>query len=287
MGPPQLKPVEMGPVTADKVSRDVNGACVLGDQRTPGSYHVEEVKNPDGTITIMSDNIRITVKPVEGFQMPTDPAAKKAVLDSAYAKKAEDDKKAYGKTADDMMGDSLKGGDKDRYFDSEQHWMWALAASARTGGQIPPDYFMKLDPYGGTAGNGPQIQPGGNAGQPLSTISMAHDTDWDLGRYFDTGPLKALHDLNGVDPRFMGEVGLFDSGVGRVTAATQGANPFDLSQQGQQAMDNAPKYSDGFVLNPAMTDWNVQYSRQYAQQNTDSPVPFVKANFRPDQIFDR
>jgi hypothetical protein len=266
------------------VATDNGSQCTLEQQRTAQSYNVQQIQNPDGTITIVSDNIRVTVRPVEGFTLPTDPAERQAMLDAARERKNQDDQRAYGMTTEEMQQQALTGTADQRYFDSEQHWVWAIAASARTGGQLPPEYFMTLDPYGGTAGNGPQIQPGGGAGQPLSTISMAHDTDWDLGRYFNAGPLSALYGMEGVDPRVMGMVGLFDAGMTRLLS---GANPFSISGDTATALDQAPKYSDGFLLNPALaSDWNVQYSRSYAQDGTDSPVPLTRAYFREDQLFD-
>ena len=37
--------------SADKVVNDHDGMCSLEAQRTPQSYHTEQIQNPDGTIT--------------------------------------------------------------------------------------------------------------------------------------------------------------------------------------------------------------------------------------------
>jgi len=96
----------------------------------------------------------------------------------------------------------------DGYFESAPHIAWAEAAEQRTGGAIPAEWWIENDPFGGTAGNGPDIVPFGEYPGANSKIAMAHDTDWTLGRYFGAGPLSSLYDAEGFTPEQLGFVGL-------------------------------------------------------------------------------
>jgi hypothetical protein len=111
--------------------------------------------------------------------------------------------KAYNKTTSQLADMSREQG----YLNSPAHVAWSLAAKERCGGAIDAATWRKMDPFGGTAGNGPEILPTGKYPGGLSTISMAHDTDWSLGRYFNAGPMKALHTSN-ESPLQMGMYGL-------------------------------------------------------------------------------
>ncbi|MBI4704068.1 MAG: hypothetical protein HY744_23410 [Deltaproteobacteria bacterium] len=81
------------------------------------------------------------------------------------------------------------------YYQSPAHKAWATGASKRVGGGLDPDWWMRFDPFGGTAGPGPSVLWWGTWPGRLARIAMAHDTDWSLGRYFGVGPLKALRGL--------------------------------------------------------------------------------------------
>jgi hypothetical protein len=126
---------------------------------------------------------------------------------NAFAAKNEDDKKAYNKTTDQLAAMS----DKQGYLNSPAHMAWSEAAQERSNGKVSAEQWRKLDPFGGTAGNGPDVInfPGVNGRYPgnASVISMGHDTDWSLGRYFNAGPMKALH-TSQESPLQMGMYGL-------------------------------------------------------------------------------
>lgn len=133
--------------------------------------------------TIRHGKIEITTRPIN-MQALTQRG-----LDAAVAKKSADDVRAYGKSTAELKQASVKDG----YFNSTAHNAWAKAAEARTGGRIPASFWKEFDPFGGTAGNGPNIELTGKYPGLASRISMAHDTDWSLGRYFNTGPLQNLY----------------------------------------------------------------------------------------------
>lgn len=120
------------------------------------------------------------------------------------------------------------------YYGSPPHVAWAQAAEARTAGKVPAEFWMRFDPFGGTAGNGPNILPTGEHPGVLSKIAMAHDTDWSIGRYFGFGPMAALRGAEGFTPEQLGQVGLnWDVPWGRFAGIDS--------------------YSNGHP------DWNVQY----------------------------
>jgi hypothetical protein len=181
------------------------------------SYGIQTVVNPDGTIVVTSNNIQVSVQSLgpefDAMFEGKSEAEINAMLDEWRARKDADDTLAYG---GDGTEDLRTRAAEDDYYGSEQHVVWATAASARTGGRIPPEFFMEFDPFGGTAGNGPEIinpgdWAGGGAGGMLSTIAMGHDTDWNLGRYMNVGPLDELHDLEPTTQaqmKLMGTVGL-------------------------------------------------------------------------------
>lgn len=181
-------------------------------------------RDENGGHVIESNNIRMVMPGIGDLQVPQDPAERAAFLQQIAARKDQDDQAAYGLTTEQIRQSAMTGTADERYFGSEQHWMFAYASAARTNFQVPPEFFMNLDPFGGTAGNGPQIQPGGGTGELLSTISMAHDPDWLMGRYFGAGPLSALNGASdAVRPAFAGLVGLTDNDQSDRDAGT-GAN---------------------------------------------------------------
>lgn len=281
------------------------------DERSAADYNIHSVYDSQrGVYVVTSNNIRVEVKDVQ-LNLPLDnPAAMNNLLEQWRAKKNADDQLAYGKTTGQMLADTKQGDTGSRYYDSEQHLVWAYAASARTGGQIPPEFFLEFDPNGGTAGNGPEVLPLGHAGEPLSTIAMGHDTDWNLGRYMNAGPLQGLHDLNPTDQtqmKRMGNAGLFNSGASKLIAPrgpTIGdwRNGFQLTpdQIARDAeddrigsvLDSVPYFYNGNVNdnvlgsafnNPHNPDWQTSYRPEYASYGNGGALnPF---NAYPQQYY--
>lgn len=116
------------------------------------------------------------------------PAQIEVAKDAAAFNKNNEDRAAYDRTTDQLKDEAIESG----YFNSPAHNAWAMAAEARTGGLIDAAWWKEFDPFGGTAGNGPEILATGEYPGAASQIAMAHDTDWSLGRHFGAGPLSAL-----------------------------------------------------------------------------------------------
>jgi hypothetical protein len=175
-----------------------------------GDRHTIEIFAPrDGVyndIRQKEDLIRIQVRELGGKELGALASPKLSeYADRAVERKSQEDKAAYGKTTKELREDATSQG----YYSSPSHQAWAAAAEQRTGGRLTAAWWMKFDPYGGTAGNGPNIEPTGEYPGVLSKIAMGHDTDWSLGRHFQAGPLRGLygagHDaetrgLYGLDP---------------------------------------------------------------------------------------
>jgi hypothetical protein len=142
----------------------------------------------------------------------------RAVYDQALQKKAVDDLNHYGKTPQQMLEHAVNT----KYFESPSHMAWSEAASARTGGKITPEQWRRLDPLGGTNGNGPDIVAGGKYPHELSKIGMAHDTDWSLGRYFNAGPMEKLYEMKATTKEQLKDIGGYGLIVGR---SSMGAPP--------------------------------------------------------------
>ncbi|MFP2932241.1 hypothetical protein ACLESO_45210, partial [Pyxidicoccus sp. 3LG] len=215
-----------------------------GTHATGQAQGVPRVSGPgeDGKVTVRVDTgttllvplmiearnfIEIRVTPLD---LGIPPEQLPAELDRAMAEKLADDTNTYGADMAAAGYSSLEEWSKDTgYYGSPSHVAWAEAASARSGGQIPASWWMKFDPFGGTAGNGPNILPTGQYPGLASRIAMAHDTDWDLGRYFGVGPLKALQgapnpeDLGplGLDPFMGGDLYTFGHPDWQVTYGTE------------------------------------------------------------------
>lgn len=279
------------------------------DQRVEG-YGIQTIVNPDGTIVVTSNNIQVQVQSLgpqfDAMFEGKSEAEINAMLTEWRQRKDADDTLAYGgQGTEDLRAQATESD----YYGSEQHVVWATAASARTGGRIPPEFFMEFDPFGGTAGNGPEIinpgdWAGGGAGGMLSTIAMGHDTDWDLGRYMGVGPLNELHDLNPTNQAqmaLMGTVGLMPAEAALATAA--GKLPPELQNQlagsalgggllggipglingasdGYNQLRNSPEYAPFFNAidaNASGSDfystgnaaWDVNYTWDYIAQNTN------------------
>ena len=160
-------------------------------------------------------------------------------VERAEQRKNNEDVAAYGKTTRQLEQDARDSG----YYGSRPHQAWAEAAEARTGGRLSSEFWMKFDPYGGTAGNGPNILPTGQYPGTLSKISMGHDTDWTLGRHFQAGPMRGLYGAN-QDPETLGKYGL---------------DPFSPIKP------SIDSYADGHP------DWKVNYQRQSRRAEVGQP----------------
>ncbi len=191
-------------------------------------FSVKAVSIGSGRYVITSDNIRLYVNALAFTGVvPAGAVNLNRRIDAWRAKKNNDDSIAYGKSTA-ALGNQAASFNRDStnfddtgfwggYFGCEQHMVWAMGASARTGWTIPPEFFMENEGFGGTAGNGPNILPGGYVGEALSTISMAHDSDWMIGRLFGKGPLAVLYELYmETAPQYKrgGSCGLFPSTEG-------------------------------------------------------------------------
>jgi hypothetical protein len=167
-------------------------------QEFPGGGLTMDVRN---TATVKID-VQVLQQSELGLLNATGAQLQQNLATAMRAKQDEDERK-YGLTPDQMVQKAKDLG----YYGSGAHQAWAEAASARTGGRASPEYMMRLDPLGGTNGNGPKIEAGGIYPHPLSKIAMGHDTDWNLGRYFNAGPMNGLYG-NKADDKSLGLYGL-------------------------------------------------------------------------------
>lgn len=228
---------------------------------------------------ITSNNIRLEVSPIDfsGIVVADFDAMNEKISRWRQAK-VNDDLLAYGATTGSLLDQSNAQG----YMGSEQHTVWAMGASARTGCFIPPEFFFENEGFGGTAGNGPNVLPLGNTGEPMSTIAMAHDSDWMIGRLFSMGPLARL---NTVTPHMqyqiqrMGSAGLFDGFQTNELFARDNRFPLISDPRTQQEREiNARITSlldaagaqdtyyreNGIWLRQGRWGWNVKYTRAHA-----------------------
>lgn len=161
--------------------------------------------------------IEISVMPLSGRDLGSLNTGNQGQLSQLRADAAvrinRDNLDFHGKTTAQIRQMSIDQG----YYNSPAHQAWAKAAEARTSGQIPASWWIQNDPYGGTAGNGPLIEPLGMYPQVNSKIAMGHDTDWTLGRQFGAGPLRDLATMgNGTskdDFKARGMFGLWPAGT--------------------------------------------------------------------------
>jgi hypothetical protein len=167
-------------------------------QEFPGGGLTHDVRNT----AVVKIDVQVLQQNELGLLNATGEKLKQNLATALQAKQAEDERK-YDLTPAQMVQKSKDLG----YHGSGAHQAWAEAASARTGGRASPEYMMKLDPLGGTNGNGPKIELGGIYPHPLSRIAMGHDTDWSLGRYFNAGPMNGLYG-NKADDKNLGLYGL-------------------------------------------------------------------------------
>ena len=150
--------------------------------------------------------IQIDVRPLQGAELgalrSTGPQFSEYVRD-ALERKNNEDRATYGMTTVELRSEAHRVG----YYESPAHLAWSEAAEARTGGKLTAEWWRGFDPFGGTSGHGPQVLAGGAYPGVLSTIGMAHDTDWSLGRHFQAGPLRELYGV-GLDAKTRGEFGV-------------------------------------------------------------------------------
>jgi hypothetical protein len=156
-----------------------------------------------------SRNIEINVRPLRSDELGSLNTARQNIpqlLQDASARINRDNLDFHGKTTADLRRQARSEG----YYESPAHMAWSQAAEARTGGRVPASWWRENDPYGGTAGNGPLIEPGGIYPGVTSRIAMGHDTDWTLGRQFGAGPLRDLNTMgNGTSKQEFKDRGMF------------------------------------------------------------------------------
>jgi hypothetical protein len=283
-----------------RVRWSVRGMSYARMQGLIQRYNVKSYRL-NNTFYICSNNIWLEASSLGAEfdqRLPKNDAAKcNEVLDRWRARKSADDSTAYQQSTAQLYqtaeGDVRFGA---KFNEHEQKVVWAMGASARTGGRIPPEFFMENDAYGGTAGNGPNLVDQGGPGQVRSTISMAHDTDWMIGRMTAVGPLRRLYDLQPwrrYQFARMGSFGLFNNGqlnaLGAVDASVRQpptGNEGGQRQRGRPMSENAMNnlinagldacahediyYRAGALsgsLNQGQHGWRVFYTDAYANFN--------------------
>jgi hypothetical protein len=238
-------------------------------QQFPGGGITHDVRNT----AVIKIDVQVLKKEELGLLNATG-SQLQANLDTAMREKQAEDLRKYKMTPEQMVEKSRELG----YYGSGAHQAWAEAASARTGGRVSAEYWMKFDPLGGTNGNGPNIELGGIYPHPLSKIAMAHDTDWSLGRYFNAGPLNGLYKNTGND-KDLGMYGLQHLQLGggpspinpqpRAQYAGPGGNAIwdiDYNQQPTRTKRAGVDGDDGTVVASAtLAPGNDNLNRQFAQ----------------------
>ncbi len=264
---------------------------------------------------ITSMNIRLEVASLgAAFAriVPVTAEALSETLDVWRQAKTNDDQLSYGRSTEQLIigaraanyQDPNFPGQQVPYLGHEQHVVWAMGASGRTGCVLPPEFFIDNEAFGGTAGNGPNILSKGGSGQALSTIAMAHDTDWMIGRLMGIGPLAPLHTATPIhinQATRMGTAGLFtagqvdaiaitDSRMGdpRVGLPRSGATRAQIAfrdrmdqinRQIRQVIDTCAAeqtyYRNGLTsefLRQGRHGWRVNYKRSYADFDYEGDV---------------
>ena len=130
--------------------------------------------------------------------------------------------------------------ERNPYYGSPAHIAWSQAASLRCGGLLAPTWLRDFDPFGGTLSQGVEILPGGAYPFELSKMAFAHRADWDLGRFFNAGPLYGLYDSSVRQP----ELGFY--GLSRNSTVTPAL--------------------DALYTLAGHPDWQVDYVRQSLRQ---------------------
>lgn len=242
-------------------------------------YNIESAR-VGYNFVITSNNIRLEVPPLD-FSSIVDSRNRdnmQNLISSWRIKKGRDDSLAYDKSTAQLYSLANSQG----YMGSEQHTMWALGASARTGCFIPAEFFFENEAFGGTAGNGPNVLPGGGRGEPLSTIAMAHDSDWMIGRIWGMGLLARLSTVEpGTKTQIarMGSVGLFNGAITNHILARdnrffppRGNDEIWRDNEITSMLDDTAhlfrKYEFYLNNNPSVTyGWNVKFTRAHARFN--------------------
>ena len=177
--------------------------------------------------------IRITMRVLEGEELGTlkSGAEVQTLLLAATAKINSENIVAYKRGTRQLRIEA----EQQYYYRSPPHQAWASAAQLRTANRIHREWWLDNDPFGGTAGNGPNIIAEGRYPGFAAKIAMAHDTDWTLGRQFNAGPLKGLY-TSTASPGDMGMYGL---------------NPFSSIKPGTHLYD----------VPSGHPDWQVSFDR--------------------------
>ncbi len=213
-----------------------------------GTRHNIKVQAPVENVLGVIDNsrnIEISVRELQGSELGSLNTRNRAELNQlmsdASVRINRENIDFQKKTTEELRADSREMG----YYNSPAHVAWSQAAEARTGGRIPASWWRENDPFGGTAGNGPKIQPSGIYPGVASRIAMGHDTDWTLGRQFGAGPLRDLNTMgNGTSKREFEERGFF--GLQPVIDNRFNAAPFS-----------------SYSTPAGHPDWNVRYTNPW------------------------
>jgi hypothetical protein len=265
--------------------------------RTPAPYYLDKDGNQqtlklgqqapkDAKYAYYDAYQKTTVRELKGNELgllknisgPNDPKLKPLLAKIEASNEAGISKATGGKfkTLEQARDFSRKEG----YYGSGAHIAAANAASARVGGRIPAEWFMKQDPFMGRAGSNQEFAPTRTAGMypgPTSKIGVAHDADYGLGANFKAGPLKDLYgrtDLKGYE-------GL-DGGL-----LTETPGIMRETLLGKDANNPAPRYAQYGTGNK---DWGVENLRgEETRINAGSflgigaPAPNPDLNWAIDQ----
>jgi hypothetical protein len=184
--------------------------------------------------------IRIQVRELQGQDLgllnlpPDDKSTLERVKAQAMSRKLSEDTQWHG-----IDHQSARDPQKNAYFGSPSHVVWSEAASLRSGGRLDAEWMRNFDPYGGTNASGPNIAPDEMYPSAASKIGMAHKTDWNLGRFFNAGPLESLYDSSVSQP----QLGLY----GLTYRSTVEPAPRDL-----YTSDGHPDWKVEYVKNPIL-----------------------------------
>lgn len=241
-----------------------------------GSGSTEKITSDDDVIYVTSSNIRMKCSPLASDfakYSKDDNSKLTAQLNSVRRAKEKDDAISYGLDIAKMVKKSRDA----KYFGCEQHVVCAVIASARTGFHIAPEFWLETDAYAGTAGNGPNVEDEGDYGEKRSTIAMAHDPDWILGRYFGAGPLTPLstvphgHDGYKYHKYQLGRMGCFGLMNGGAAqnlffAGWCRGKEAEVNDYNARHLDKLAKhdnYTDWEVINQGKHGWETRFKRSY------------------------
>ena len=152
--------------------------------------------------------IRVRVRALQGAELglleraADDPAALERLKTQAMSRKQEEDLHGFG-----LDAGRARDPQQNPYYASPAHIAWSEAAQLRCDGRLDARWLRDFDPYGGALSQGALLFPGGDYPHALSKIAFAHRADWNLGRFFDAGPLRGLYD-SGVPQPQLGFYGL-------------------------------------------------------------------------------